>query len=300
MMNEEELKRITMESLKQAFSNNVVNEKVMPNDDLNSFFDNDECQMHFTYQFTTRDRPPNQGLHMIYHIKGAKRGVEFREAVTFFGGDEEISIRGAIDEFAHIDFPIINYFFIGDQEENTINDLEFSENMYYNPMQNPVLETGWKIVCSRLKKLDGTAKSYHLGETAQELYKALFAGLSKSLLPEPNPYLIKCWITRHKTLGMWADCRVNGQEWQEGADLLYDYAETWEMTAEEISMKQNLLLIPISINELSQEMQDKFIDLKAQTDEMNKQFLAQMQQTKPSSHDTSAAKQKEKPWWKIW
>ncbi|MGB0525537.1 MAG: DUF6348 family protein [Flammeovirgaceae bacterium] len=300
-MTEEEFQKIALESLQVAFANMKVVEKEMPADDPSKFFDNDRFQFDFQCQLTERDRDPKMGINMFYSARNPEEGHEIQEVITFFGGDEEISIRGAMDELAYIDFPVIHYFYEIDHRDTAAKQLEITENMFYDPMQQPIVESGWKVVMSKQRKVVDTDRAYILGEEAQSLYKALFEGISPLLRQPDHFYFIKCWISRHKTLGMWSDCRVNGMSWEDGVNLLYDYAETWDMgEAEEMSIKQVILLMPVAIAELSDEMQQKFQEMKVYIDEQNSLLQARLKQEYAKQQATTRVEKPQKPWWKFW
>ena len=265
-MNKEKLQKILTESFQEAFqSHEVLSKEVAEQAHLVEFFENEHLQLQFKYEFIHREEAPQVGLDMHYWVDSPEKGLEVQELVSFFGGDEELSVRGAVDEFMHIDYPIFHSYLVAQNKETL-----FKETFYYNPLQNDSLEIGWKVYIGKLKCLNGVEKEYHLDQKIEQLYKTLFPALNKEVLPFPQAYFIKCWISKSPIGKVTINCRVNAIDWDSGGHLLHQFGESWQTADNTVQWKQNLLFIPVDIDGLSYEGQGKFAESKIQTDEMNR------------------------------
>jgi len=246
-MDEELIKSITLEGLNESFGEIRVNNGLFDGNQLSQSLEDSQYRIDVVYDFTKSSIDGKEGVSLIYKAKG-DNGHEFQEATTLFTGHLEYDIKGAIDEMAKLDVPLIHHYFT--QGEMDKEKLTCLEAVYYNPFQEQEVIQGWKAYVGVQKCVEDGKVHFHSRSEEHELFYVLHGAINQVLYPNPQPYLIKCWITRIQVEGMWADCRVNMQDWEIGRDLLYDYAEGWVMKGQKRSIKQVLLLVPVPMEDL--------------------------------------------------
>lgn len=246
-MNEEEIKAITLEGLQESFGEISVNNEMFSENSLSQSIGLNKYRIDVKYHFTQSQINGKEGVSLIYTAQG-NTDFQIQEATTLFTGHLDYDIKGAIDEMAKLDLPIIHHYF--SKEPMDEEKLTYLEAVYYNPFQSPAIVQGWKAYVGMQKRLDDERAEYISPKEEQALFHVLYGAINQVLFPRPQPYFIKCWVTLVQKEGLWADCRVNMQDWEQGRDLLYEYAESWEMTGQKRSLKQVLFLVPTPLEEL--------------------------------------------------
>lgn len=245
-MNEAEINKFTLEGLKKSLPNMQITEQEFRGNNLEQSLNKGQYQVDAIYEFGKSAIDGKQGVNMFYTAKGEKE-EQIKEIVSIFTDYLEYDVKGAIEEFSKLDLPLINYFFESSYNED---DLNYLESVYYNPFSDPEEIQGWKIIVGVQKKYINNEFEYLKPEESKDIFNAIYAGINNVLFKSPKKYFIKNWISRKGKKGMWADCRVNNEDWKIGQDLLFDYGQSWNIGDDKVSIKQNILLIPTSLNEL--------------------------------------------------
>ena len=280
-----DIERYTLEGLRDILPGVQMIEQSLDSDGLSQILGNGNYTLEAIYDFGKSNVDQKSGVDMLYRASNPG-GEMLQEAVSIFTGYLEYDIKGAIQEFAKLDLPIIDYYF-SDQEK--AGDLGILEAVYYNPFVDPIITQGWKIIIGSQKVLIDDSPNYISSEQGKDLTEVLYQAFNNVLFQHPQTYFVKTWLTRVKNEGLWADCRVNLEDWEIGKQLLYQYADSWDMKAEKVSKKQSILLIPKEISELEQG--DKILtDTQA--------FAAE--QIRQREEAERAERKKKKKFWQFW
>ncbi|MCB9232494.1 MAG: hypothetical protein H6581_12565 [Bacteroidia bacterium] len=241
----DELEKYTLEGLAESLPKvlMILQEKGETEQGLES----GKFRIDLKYQATTSAIDGREGIDLLYEAKG-QSGESISEMVSLYTGFLDYNVKGAVNEFTRLDLPLIKYLFDPDTFDQ--QEINIVESVLYNPFVKPEKVLGWKILIGTAKEtIDGSSSFIDPAES-REIFQVLYAAINKFLLPRPQTYLIKNWVTRKGMEGLWADCRVNMQNWKDGVDHLYHLAESWSIGVETKSLKQNILLIPCKMEEL--------------------------------------------------
>lgn len=279
-MESDDLKKYTFEGFKDSF--NSIQEK--ENEDFfEQTLQNNDYRIDALYEFGEGKVDGKSGVSINYTAVG-KGDLELRENVSIFTGYIEYDIKGAIDELAKVDVPVIDYLFSSKDSEK----IGILESVFYNPFVKPEIIQGWKIIIGPQKKMIGDNIEFVNGNDAQDILQAVYPELNNQLFPKADTYFIKSWITRVGNEGMWADCRVNMENWELGQNLLFDYGDTWNIGTQKVSLKQIILLIPKELDELEKGF------------EILENLKEQAAQHVKNKREENTPQPKKKAWWQFW
>jgi hypothetical protein len=245
-MNIEELQKFTIEGLKAALPEKKISHQETSKGNINQTIEDDKYRIDAFYEFGKSSIDDKTGVDLKYTVTGAS-GEKFEESISIFTNYMEYDIKGAIEEFSKLDLPLIEYYFEIEKDEN---EIKYLESVFYNPYKKPAQVQGWKIIIARKKETIDNDMKYVKPEEAQDIFQVLHQGINNQLFNKPEKYFIKSWLTRVGLEGMWADCRVNNQDWEVGKDLLFNYGQSWDIGKKRVSIKQNILLIPSSLDDM--------------------------------------------------
>jgi hypothetical protein len=245
-MNIEELQKFTIEGLKAALPEKKISHQETSKGNINQTIEDDKYRIDAFYEFGKSSIDDKTGVDLKYTVTGAS-GEKFEESISIFTNYMEYDIKGAIEEFSKLDLPLIEYYFEIEKDEN---EIKYLESVFYNPYEKPAQVQGWKIIIARKKETIDNDMKYVKPEEAQDIFQVLHQGINNQLFNKPEKYFIKSWLTRVGLEGMWADCRVNNQDWEVGKDLLFNYGQSWDIGKKRVSIKQNILLIPSSLDDM--------------------------------------------------
>jgi hypothetical protein len=245
-MNIEKLQKFTIDGLKAALPNKKISHQKASENNISQTIEDDKYQINAFYEFGKSSIDDKTGVDLKYIVTGTS-GQKFEESVSIFTNYIEYDIKGAIEEFSKLDLPLIEYYF---ETEKNEDEIKYLESVFYNPYVKPAQVQGWKIVIGRKKEIIDNDFKYIKPEEAQDIFQALYQGINNQLFNQPEKYFIKNWLTRMGNKGMWADCRVNNQNWEFGKNLLLNYGQSWKIGTKQVSIKQNILLIPSSLDDM--------------------------------------------------
>jgi len=278
IMDPEDIERYSLEGFRDSFNMSREQDYSQSNENIKHGYRID-TQYHFS------EGKVDGKTGVTIHYAASNNKYEIQEFVSIFTGYAEYDIKGAIDELAKVDVPVLNYFF-SEEDNDTLSQLEA---VYYNPFVQPEIVQGWKIVVGPQKKLVGDRVVYLPAETAKEIMEVLYPLMNNELFPYGQPHFIKTWITRVGNDGMWADCRVNAEHWESGEQALFDYGNTWNIGDEKVSLKQVILLIP-------QDLEDMETGYRT-LEKVKEQARQHMRENNIRSSREENGK---KAWWQFW
>lgn len=279
-MNSDDFKKYTFEGFKDSFDS--IQEKEN-RDAFEQSLENNDYRINALYGFGEGKVEGKSGVSIEYTAVG-NNDIQLHESVSIFTGYMEYDIKGAIDELANVDVPVIDYFYSSKDSEK----IGILESVFYNPFVQPEIIQGWKIIIGPQKKMIDDSIEFINGDKAQDILQAIYQGLNSQLFSKSDTYLIKSWITRVGNEGMWADCRVNMENWTVGQDLLFNYGDTWKIEDQKISLKQVILLVPKKVDELKK------------GNEILENLKKQAAQHIKNNRKESTSKTQKKSWWQFW
>ncbi len=108
-------------------------------------------------------------------------------------------------------------------------------------------EFGWKLYLGAFQAAGEFSERTDLDETI--LVKQL-AGPISSVLQEKKIFWVKIYIAKLSESEIQGDCWLNNQDWIEGLNALYWFAEEWKDVKSYAAMKQFVIFKPCEISEI--------------------------------------------------
>lgn len=109
-------------------------------------------------------------------------------------------------------------------------------------------EFGWKLYLGAFQAVGEFASRTDLDETI--LVQKLLSAIS-SVTAEKRLYWVKIYIAKLSETDIQGDCWLNNQDWIDGLNALYWFAEEWKDIKSYAAMKQFVIIKPCEVSEIA-------------------------------------------------
>lgn len=276
MIGEHKIQEITYNVFQKKFADlNIIGKKKGQSFEFDKLRFKMDCEFSFK-ENNSISNTPTVNLH--YRTTGSEKERLFNEIVSTFDDTWENAIEKVVNEFIELDFSVLSKYYCAGKDDDFQNEVKRLEAVHYNPEQNTTL--GWEVYLSKVRaELHDKVEFTTASQT--DIFNHLHGLINDYFFPIKEERYLKCWVTKTNKPELFADCRVDMKDWNQGRDMLYTYGEAWN-EKETQSRKQCILIIPKNLEELKN----------------GKQILEQVKEYAKNYKPPKA--EHHGKWWKFW